>query len=222
MDADIALTSRSNEAGPSTSAYSHISRASAAKAIQYLDSYAFPSTFPSSSISSLKRRKVSEVDSGSNQNASHKSSMTGLSHLYRERARQRRKSKVTFSEANTNKKEQVNKVEQSASFQPFSLSLLLERLATFSISTYSSKPGECRKLDPVTLAMQGWKHSSGKERDMLTCATCQAEWKAAIPAEVNQRDRIVAWKEVDDSVPSRHLHWCPWRLRGCHCEYFPV
>lgn len=156
----------------------------------------------------------------SSQSVSQKSSMSGLSHLYRERARQRRKSRAALHESNASKKEQVKQLEQAATFQPFSLALLLERLATFSISTYSSKPEECRKLDPVNLAMQGWRHASGKERDVMTCLTCQAEWKASVEGIVDQKDRIAAWKQIDDSVPSKHLHWCPWRLRGCHRECF--
>ena len=207
-----------SDAEPSTAAFSHISRASAAEAIQHLDRYAFPDTLPTSAVSSLKRRKVSDVVES---RASRFSNLAGLSQLHRERARLRRSERLAASSCSGKGRGKAKGEEEAklaTSFQPFSLSLLLQRLSTFSMSTYSTKPAACAALGPVALAMRGWMHTSGRERDVLTCATCQAEWKAEVRGGLSDMEREQAWKTVEESIQSRHLAWCPWRLRGCHGE----
>jgi hypothetical protein len=111
---------------------------------------------------------------------------------------------------------QANQKEQAATFQPFSLPLLLTRLQTFTISGYSNKPEYCHRLDPVALAINGWTHDAKMERDTLTCATCRGEWKVAVDKSLTKAEQELMWKEMDESVASRHLIWCPWKLRSCH------
>jgi hypothetical protein len=208
-----------NGGEPSTSAYSHISRASATKAIQYLDSYAFPDTLSTFNnvVAPVKRRKVADVDTdASTIPRSRFSNLAGLSHVHRERARQRRSERLAAVQHYGKREEQQVK---SNTYQPFSLPLLLERLSTFSVSTYSTKPDSCKRLGPVALAGQGWKHSIGRERDFISCVTCQAEWRAAIANDISPKEREAAWKGADEAVGSKHLHWCPWRLRGCHGKF---
>lgn len=103
-------------------------------------------------------------------------------------------------------------------YQPFSLPLLLKRLSTYSVSTYSHKPSSCKNLNAVTLAMQGWYHESGHERDVITCATCKAQWKVQIAEKLSHEEQAAAWQILDQSILSKHVQWCPWRLRRCHCE----
>ncbi|CAO1614046.1 unnamed protein product [Parajaminaea phylloscopi] len=125
----------------------------------------------------------------------------------------------------------------SATYSPFSKADLLQRIATFSLSTYAVKvrihamvtpltrdPHKQQSLaltltllahwlEPVGPALHGWRHApppSGA-RNRLVCATCSAEH--TVP-DVD----VEAVAQLIDSVQRlqvAHLDWCPWRRRPC-------
>lgn len=59
-------------------------------------------------------------------------------------------------------------------YSPGSTEVFLERLSTFNLSTYPSKP---QPIDAVAAAMAGWINEGGKNR--LSCSICLAGWIVA-------------------------------------------
>jgi hypothetical protein len=62
---------------------------------------------------------------------------------------------------------------------PLSLPALLERLATFKLSTYSADKPRC--IDPVAAARLGWINAHDDVRERLSCVTCKRSWRMDPP-----------------------------------------
>ena len=65
-------------------------------------------------------------------------------------------------------------------FRPSSTTSFLARLATYKLSTYSSKPSQ---VDAVAASKAGWTNE-GKER--LVCGLCKASWVLAPRDEMSR------------------------------------
>lgn len=59
----------------------------------------------------------------------------------------------------------------SPEYSPGSTEVFLERLSTFNVSTYPSKP---QPIDAVAAAMAGWINEGGRNR--LFCSICHVGW----------------------------------------------
>ena len=59
-------------------------------------------------------------------------------------------------------------------YSPGSTDAFLQRLSTFSFSTYTSKPPQ---IDAVAASKAGWVNEGGKDR--LYCAICRVGWIVA-------------------------------------------
>lgn len=215
-----------------------------------LDRHAFPSLIslqsadmePHKQQQQQRRLRVADVDVDASlrERPSRFSSLIGIDgYIHRERARQRKQQREQARNSLLSRRKEVrhkaNDIQawlgddvrntdprsaSSASYQPFSLSMLLKRVATFSISTYSSKPDACRLLSPLGMAMHGWERESGQARDEVSCVTCSAAWKVAAPPSATKEENARIWKEIERGMQEHHAPSCPWLLRSCHRESY--
>lgn len=229
-----ALCRTMEEAGSSSGRhpYAHLTTGRASRTIRTLDAFAFPAISPALSASSssappsaleprseVKRRKVADVVSPSSEEAVRKrssfSSIAGLDHVQRERARARRLRKA-------NPKGEGSSSSSPATYQPFSREHLLSRLSTFTISSYTTKPAHHPRLSPLGIATRGWSQAGVSTRDEVRCVTCAATCHLESPPAAQSRDeKEEFWNRQESKVFDSHKSWCPWRLRGCDGESNP-
>ncbi|PWN35671.1 uncharacterized protein FA14DRAFT_160718 [Meira miltonrushii] len=209
---------------PSSSTSHNVSLSEAIIAIKKLDRFAFYGTLAEEYREEplAKIQKVSdvvdEIGSETRNKPSRFSRLTGIAQLHREKARQRRQSRTSLrrsAKSDNTQKTTLNN-ERSSTYRPFSLDMLLERLSTFSISTYSNKPDAARLLSPLGMASNGWIHGAGQGRDEVSCVTCAAAWKVEAPSNsTSKEEQATVWKEKEKDVREKHEEWCPWRIRSC-------
>ncbi|GAA5836306.1 hypothetical protein JCM5353_005983 [Sporobolomyces roseus] len=100
------------------------------------------------------------------------------------------------------------------SYNPTSLPLLLSRLSTYKLSTYS--PSKPTTLSSLSCALHGWINS-GRER--LTCITCDHSLILLNPTTGgwNGANGRALMEEYDKLVLKGKAHKdnCPWKLRPC-------
>ncbi|MCO5589614.1 hypothetical protein L7F22_043582 [Adiantum nelumboides] len=201
----------------------HVSLSEAIIAIKKLDRFAFYGTLAEEDreepLTKIQRVSdiVDEIGSETKNKPSRFSRLTGIGQLHREKARQRRQSRTSLRRtANDTVKATTFNNERSSTYRPFSLDMLLERLSTFSISTYSNKPDSERLLSPLGMASNGWMHGEGQERDEVICVTCAAAWKVDAPlGSTSKEEQSTFWKDKEMDVREKHEDWCPWRIRSC-------
>jgi Rsm1-like/C3HC zinc finger-like len=207
---------------PSSSNSHHVSLSEAIIAIKKLDRFAFYGTLAEEYREEplTKIQKVSdivdEIGSETKNKPSRFSRLTGIGQLHREKSRQRRQSRTSLRKTTNDTVKATFNNERSSTYRPFSLDLLLERLSTFSISTYSNKPDSARLLSPLGMASNGWMHGEGQERDEVICVTCTANWKVEAPlGSTSKEAQFTFWKDKEMDVREKHEDWCPWRIRSC-------
>jgi hypothetical protein len=189
--------------GDDQAGHARTTMSDAAIAIKNLDRLAFQSTSDADRQRPAKIVRVADVDSvQAARTRSHFSRLSGLDSLHRERARSRRS---TRSKGASQNETSAIKERMSSTYRPLSLDQLLERLTTFTISSYSNKPVSKALLGPLGMAMNGWLHASGQKRDEVVCVTCTAQWH--VTSDV-----------AETCVKEEHEGWCPWRIRSCHGE----
>lgn len=134
----------------------------------------------------------------------------------------------------------------SSSYAPFSKARLLERIATFSLSTYNvrvsiafktseamtSEQGQQavaslgRWLEPIGPALNGWIHLPPRSttqsaetgaKNKLHCPTCSASVITADQIE----DLELLFRQVQ-SLQTGHQAWCPWTKRSCHPSLYSL
>lgn len=201
-----------------------LSISEAALAIRNLDRHAFPGTLCPEEGTGRTALRVADVLAATSRRTAEGmkqpqfSKLSGFGQLHRERARQRKR---TVSAA-VREKDDARRAssQRSSTYRPFSLSLLLKRLSTFSISTYSNKPDSVRLLSPLGMAMLGWSHGQDQARDEVQCDTCAVRWKVEVPAVGTKEDQEREWEKIEQCIQTRHEAWCPWRIRSCSREFF--
>ncbi|PWN18758.1 hypothetical protein BCV69DRAFT_62098 [Microstroma glucosiphilum] len=134
----------------------------------------------------------------------------------------------------------------SSSYAPFSKARLLERIATYSLSTYNvrvsiasktsaaitSEQGQQaiaslgRWLEPIGPALNGWVHlpprstaqnSETGAKNKLHCPTCGSS--NTIADQITDLEPL--FKQVQ-SLQSGHQAWCPWTRRSCHPSLYSL
>lgn len=209
---------------PSSSTSHNVSLSEAIIAIKKLDRFAFYGTLAEGyrEEPKTKLQRVSdildEIGSETRNKPSQFSRLTGIGQLHREKARQRRQSRTFLRKSG--KSDKTTKAtfnnERSSTYRPFSMDMLLERLSTFSISTYSNKPDSARLLSPLGMASNGWLHGESQERDEVVCVTCAAAWQVEVPlGSASNEEQATLWKTKEKDVREKHEEWCPWRIRSC-------
>lgn len=209
---------------PISSTSHNVSLSEAIIAIKKLDRFAFYGTlaeeYREEPLAKIQRVSdvVDEIGSETRNKPSRFSRLTGIGQLHREKARQRRQSRTSLRKSAKSDNSSISTLnnERSSTYRPFSLDMLLDRLSTFSISTYSNKPDSARLLSPLGMASNGWRHGEGQGRDEVMCVTCAAAWKVEAPSTSTPREeQATAWKEKEMNVREKHEEWCPWRIRSC-------
>jgi hypothetical protein len=74
---------------------------------------------------------------------------------------------------------QPSQIEPSHVPDPLSFSALLQRLATFKLTTYS--PDKPRCIDAMAAARHGWINAGDDARERLWCDTCKQGWRIEPP-----------------------------------------
>lgn len=134
----------------------------------------------------------------------------------------------------------------SSSYAPFSKARLLERIATYSLSTYNvrvdvavrasaamtSEQGQQaiaslgRWLEPMGPALNGWVHlpprsttqsSETGAKNKLHCPTCGSS--NTIADQIT--DVELLFQQVQ-SLQAGHQAWCPWTKRSCHSSLYSL
>ncbi|TIA87415.1 hypothetical protein E3P99_03187 [Wallemia hederae] len=86
----------------------------------------------------------------------------------------------------------------------FGFEKFIERLQTFSLRTYTSKPAE---LSPPAVALKGWQHDNG-HRNRIVCTKCKqgliVDFSATQPSNTYSKQ-----------LTSAHAASCPWRYQYC-------
>ncbi|GAA5985713.1 hypothetical protein JCM10908_007083 [Rhodotorula pacifica] len=106
-----------------------------------------------------------------------------------------------------------------ASYQPTSLPALLERIATYRLTTFS--PSKPPSLSALACALHGWVHTPST-RERIQCVTCgngmvllpPSAGDGAWSSPAGQRLRQEYERQVSDRGQA-HAETCPWRLRPC-------
>ncbi|GAA6060696.1 hypothetical protein JCM10212_005078 [Sporobolomyces blumeae] len=119
-----------------------------------------------------------------------------------------------------------------ASYDPTSLGLLLARLSTYRLSSYS--PGKPATLSPLVGAVNGWVNKD--QRDRVECVTCRkgvvllppsatATWSSPSgQALARTYESLLSGVGSDDAASQKdggrlggtgHAETCPWRMRPC-------
>lgn len=222
---DDRLRSTSNDQeAQSISNANHVSLSEAMIAIKRLDRFAFYGTLAEQHhdepLAKIQRVSdvVDEMESQASSRPSRFSRLTGIGQLHREKARQRKQSRTSMRRTTTLNglnNTSINN-ERSSTYRPLSLDMLLERLSTFSISTYSNKPESARLLSPLGMASNGWRHGEGQGRDEIVCVTCTATWKVEVSSRsTTKEEQTSLWIEAEKDVREKHKEWCPWKIRSC-------
>ncbi|ORX35578.1 C3HC zinc finger-like-domain-containing protein [Kockovaella imperatae] len=96
----------------------------------------------------------------------------------------------------------------SGCYAPYSHLSLLNRLQTYTTSTFSTHPPP---LSPVTLALHGWRNDG---RETLTCDACQGSWNLLALEEIRDGNvRAEVARRLGKGLQTRHLPSCPWRAK---------
>lgn len=106
-----------------------------------------------------------------------------------------------------------------SSYTPTSLSDLVTRISTYSLTSYLS--GKPISLSPLSCALLGWKNA-GKER--LECVTCGKGFIVAPPTTggwSGTTGKKLATKWENDSRDC-HDKSCPWKVRGCSRSLYRI
>ncbi|KAF8525764.1 C3HC zinc finger-like-domain-containing protein [Hysterangium stoloniferum] len=95
-------------------------------------------------------------------------------------------------------------------YSPGSTDAFLQRLSTFNLSTYPSKP---QHIDAVAASKAGWIHEGGKDR--LYCAICRVGWVLAGREGLSKEAANALVEKQAQSLVDMHKEGCPWRARQC-------
>ncbi|POY75506.1 hypothetical protein BMF94_1408 [Rhodotorula taiwanensis] len=112
-----------------------------------------------------------------------------------------------------------SKAPPPPSYLPTSLPALLDRLATYRLTTFS--PSKPPSLSALSCALHGWVHTPST-RERVHCVTCgqgvvvlppsagDGAWSSPVGQRLRQEhERLVS------SEGKGHAETCPWRLRPC-------
>jgi hypothetical protein len=95
-------------------------------------------------------------------------------------------------------------------FSPNSLTSYRDRLLTYTLPTYNSKPSP---LQPQNVARYGWRNQ-GRER--IRCDTCDAAWylKGFDDPKLTKNSRFRKRMEemFEEQLTQAHKRSCPWRV----------
>ncbi|GJJ08229.1 hypothetical protein Clacol_002438 [Clathrus columnatus] len=95
-------------------------------------------------------------------------------------------------------------------YSPSSTEAFLERLSTFNVSTYPSKP---QPIDAVAAAMAGWINEGGRNR--LLCSICQVGWIVGGRDGMGKEAAETLVEKQAAHLITNHKEGCPWRTRQC-------
>ena len=106
-----------------------------------------------------------------------------------------------------------------ATYQPTSLPALLERIATYRLTTFS--PSKPPSLSALSCALHGWIHTPST-RERVQCVTCghgvvllpPTAGDGAWSSPAGQRLRQEYERQVSGQGQA-HAEACPWKLRPC-------
>ncbi|GAA5972925.1 hypothetical protein JCM11641_004006 [Rhodosporidiobolus odoratus] len=108
-----------------------------------------------------------------------------------------------------------------ASYDPTSLPLLLSRLSTYSLRTFS--PSKPSSLSALSCALHGWTHTPST-KDRVQCVTCnrgvvllppsaKEGWTSPPGLKLKEEyEKATLSREAGESL---HKESCPWRMRPC-------
>ena len=94
-------------------------------------------------------------------------------------------------------------------YAPYSYLSLLDRLRTYTPSSFSSFP---EPLSALNLALSGWR---AEPRDTLICGSCQASWTLKTLHGIRDgkiRDEVAC--RLGEGLGERHMRGCPWRFKA--------
>jgi len=95
-------------------------------------------------------------------------------------------------------------------FSPNSLTSYRDRLLSYTLPTYNSKPP---RLQPQNVARYGWRNQ-GRER--IRCDTCDAAWylKGFDDPKMTKNTRFGKRLEemFEEQLTQAHKRACPWRV----------
>ncbi|KAF8529869.1 C3HC zinc finger-like-domain-containing protein [Gautieria morchelliformis] len=120
------------------------------------------------------------------------------------RARSKRKTNVPLIPQHTTPSSSIPE------YSPGSTEAFLQRLSTYSFSTYSSKPPQ---IDAVAASKAGWANEGGKDR--LYCSICRVGWVVAGRGGLNKDAANSLVEKQRQSLVEMHKEGCPWRVRQC-------
>ncbi|TIA89419.1 hypothetical protein E3P92_03131 [Wallemia ichthyophaga] len=107
--------------------------------------------------------------------------------------------------SSTNTSSETNKKSDLFSFEKF-----IQRLQSFSLRTYTSKPIE---LSPPAVALKGWHHDQA-HRNRLYCDKC----KNGVVVDLSAAQTSTYQKLTDtfvQAIDSSHSVHCPWKYQQC-------
>lgn len=121
--------------------------------------------------------------------------------------------------ARTARPSRPSEVLPPATYQPTSLPALLERIATYRLTTFS--PSKPPSLSALSCALHGWIHTPST-RERVQCVTCghgvvllpPTAGDGAWSSPAGQRLRQEYERQVSGQGQA-HAEACPWKLRPC-------
>ncbi|KAF8591049.1 zf-C3HC-domain-containing protein [Ramaria rubella] len=102
-------------------------------------------------------------------------------------------------------------------YSPGSTDAFLQRLSTFNLSTYPSKPPQ---IDAVAASKNGWINEGGKDR--LFCAICKVGWVIAGRDGLNREAANALVEKQKQAFIDMHKEGCPWRVRQCDALVYRI
>lgn len=211
--------SKEEDAPQKASRMPHITALNAESAIKLLDACAFPER--KGDVDSIARRKrVADVEAAApfvHRRPNRFTHLTGISRLRKEKARsQKRQKSQPFYELLKEKGSQTASMKDgegpsSSTYQPFSLPQLLNRLSTFSRSTYTISTENNPSFCPLNMALHGWLQDDHTTQDEVVCITCRSQWNVR-QQHINDDGKVQ--QESREALQASHLTFCPWKLRS--------
>lgn len=104
----------------------------------------------------------------------------------------------------------------SKEYSTTSVTLFLNRLATFKLATYANQPSQ---LDAAAAARCGWINN-GKNR--LLCEICGASWVVASREGMSWEAASALVEKQKGQLVSQHKNLCPWKDRQCDPSIYRI
>ncbi|XP_065066930.1 zinc finger C3HC-type protein 1-like isoform X2 [Rhopilema esculentum] len=99
---------------------------------------------------------------------------------------------------------------------PGSKDMFIERVKSFSPSTWTAKPVE---LSPLHCSRYGWMNG---DNDELVCVTCKAALNAGLPDNWDNETYTEMCKSIQEKLKKGHKDVCPWQASPCPVSFLSL